>query len=138
MEKKNPDSDGSPRSIRSLQEESHALALSKGWWPNGTGKTVSVNEILSKIALIHSELSEALEVIREKGTEADWIWFVGRSIGENLESLPKPEGFGIELADAVIRIMDICGSLKIDLEKCIITKMHYNKTRPHRHGGKKA
>lgn len=50
---------------------------------------------------------------------------------------PKPEGIAIELADAVIRILDYCGHVGIDIEKAIEIKHEYNKTRPYKHGGKK-
>lgn len=55
----------------------------------------------------------------------------------------KPEGFGIELADALIRQGDLAEALTqagipIDLEYCVRLKAAYNRTRPHRHGGKRA
>ena len=78
------------------------------------------------IALCHCELSEAVEEYR-KGHEENEIYYYCQS----------PEGVPIELADVVIRIMDMCGLYGIDLEEAIKTKMEYNKTRPHRHGGKK-
>jgi NTP pyrophosphatase (non-canonical NTP hydrolase) len=53
-----------------------------------------------------------------------------------LEGERKPTGFGVELADAVIRILDICGIYGIDLEKVLMEKMEFNKTRSYRHGGK--
>jgi NTP pyrophosphatase (non-canonical NTP hydrolase) len=74
------------------------------------------------IALIHSELSEALEEDR-KG--APQVYYAANG---------KPEGVAVELADAVIRICDLCGYLKIDLEKVIAEKMEYNAGRPHLHG----
>ncbi len=83
--------------------------------------------IPEKLALVHSEISEALEEYRDNSVVDLYV-----------ETDGKPEGFGVELADAVIRIADLCGELGIDLEKCIKTKMEYNKTRPYRHGGKKA
>lgn len=46
----------------------------------------------------------------------------------------KPEGVAVELADAVIRIADLCGHLGIDLEAAIDLKMAYNETRPFKHG----
>ena len=80
-------------------------------------------EFGTAIALIHAELSEALEEAR---AERDAVYVKDG----------KPEGYGIELADAVILIASICGSMKIDLEAAIELKMEYNKTRPYKHGKK--
>lgn len=46
----------------------------------------------------------------------------------------KPEGAAVELADAVIRIADLCGHLGIDLDAVIEEKMAYNADRPYKHG----
>ena len=110
--------------IESLIQESHRTAKSKGWWDDPDR---NVGELL---ALIHSEVSEALEVYRVKGKD---------SIGENwLDEKGKPEGFTVELADVIIRIADLCGEFELDLEKSLTTKLSYNQTRPYRHGDKKA
>ena len=110
--------------IESLIQESHQTAKSKGWWDDPDR---DVGELL---ALIHSEVSEALEVYRVKGKD---------SIGENwLDEKGKPEGFTVELADVIIRIADLCGEFELDLEKSLTTKLSYNQTRPYRHGDKKA
>ena len=82
------------------------------------------------MALVHSEISEALEVYRDLGKE-------GLSKNWNEEN-GKPEGFTVELADAIIRIADMCGAYGLDLEESLTKKMEYNKSRPYRHGGKKA
>lgn len=50
----------------------------------------------------------------------------------------KPEGFPIEIADALIRIFDLAGAHGIDLDEAVRIKMAYNATRPVRHGGKLA
>ena len=105
-------------SIEYLQEWMHKIAKSKGWWD-------SPRTPAELIALVHCELSEALECIRE-GDDP--------SLYEIIDG--KPEGFGIELADAVIRIMDISEHCGLNLGDMIAIKAKYNETRPHRHGGK--
>lgn len=106
--------------INELTKEVHANARNHGWWD---GEPRAFGEL---IALCHSELSEALEEYRA-GHEAQETYYPK---GE------KPEGVPSELADVVIRIMDMCGHYGINLEAAIETKHEYNKTRPYRHGGK--
>jgi NTP pyrophosphatase (non-canonical NTP hydrolase) len=110
--------------IESLINESHQTATAKGWWDDPNR---NVGELL---ALIHSEVSEALEVYRVKGKD---------SLNENwLGDKGKPEGFTVELADVIIRIADFCGEFGLDLEESLTAKLAYNRTRPYRHGDKKA
>lgn len=96
------------REINSFIEACHAIAIKKGWWEDERND----GEL---IALMHSELSEALEAMRGHAAKED--------IAE-------------ELADCCIRIFDYCGAKNIDLEKAIFKKIEYNKTRPYRHGKK--
>jgi NTP pyrophosphatase (non-canonical NTP hydrolase) len=93
--------------INDLCKEAFETAKSKGCYdePRETGNL---------LALIHSEVSEALEDDR-KGWDED---------------------FAEELADVYIRVFDLCGYKGIDLEHHILKKMEYNKSRPFRHGGK--
>lgn len=48
--------------------------------------------------------------------------------------LVKPEGVAVELADALIRILDIMHSLDVDIDAIVAEKMAYNATRPVKHG----
>ncbi len=103
--------------------EAHENAVDKGWWGEDGRADKPFGEL---IALMHSELSEALEEYRN-----------GRGLHEIYESEGgKPEGVPVELADVVIRIADFCGRHGIDLSWAVRSKMAYNKTRPYRHGGK--
>lgn len=107
--------------LTELVEMAHANAKAHGWWD---GENHNIPE---KLALIHSEVSEALEDYRK-----------GSMITHFVAPDAKPEGFAIEIADIVIRIGDLCGYLGIDLQRAVQTKHDYNLTRPYRHGGKKA
>jgi NTP pyrophosphatase (non-canonical NTP hydrolase) len=78
------------------------------------------------LALIHSEISEALEEVRKPNQPIDLIYY--------RPSDGKPEGFVIELADAIIRIADLAGVFGLDLEAAIAEKEAFNATRPRRHG----
>lgn len=50
----------------------------------------------------------------------------------------KPLGFGIELADILIRVFDTAEAYGIDLQQALEIKAAYNRGRPYRHGGKLA
>lgn len=100
-----------------FQAEVHKNAEEKGWWD-------TPRSALECHMLMVSELAEATEEAR-KGTESFYI------------EKDKPEGELVELADVVIRVMDYCESKGWDLEGAMRMKHEYNKTRSHRHGGKK-
>ena len=105
--------------IKELIIESHEIAKSKGWWDEDRG-------IPELIALMHSELSEALEEYRD-----------GNSFNVRFDG-DKPLGFTVELADVLIRIFDMAGKYELDLDYALEQKIKYNSTRNYRHGNKKA
>lgn len=116
--------------IDELIEAAHETAVEKGWWPDGAAPTV----IPEKIALMHSELSEALEEFRNG-------WSLGTIRYDPADEPPrKPEGFVVELADEFIRIADLVGAFELGavFEDALRLKLAYNRTRPHRHGDKRA
>ena len=116
--------------INDIVKEVHENAFNHGWWDQGR----SFGEL---IALCHSELSEALEEYRKgKRPEEQYYHYMSSDLSEPIITNHKPEGIPSELADTVIRIMDMCGYYGIDLEAAIKEKMEYNKTRPYKHGGK--
>ena len=113
--------------INELCERAHQNAIDRGWYDDHDKRNLGV-----AIALIHSELSEALEELR-KGWDPTKV-YTSESIDRNGLRSRKPEGFTVELADAVIRIADLCGSLGVDLEAVINHKMDFNESRPAKHG----
>jgi NTP pyrophosphatase (non-canonical NTP hydrolase) len=107
--------------LNAMVQEITDTARKSGWEENWND--------YEKLALCHSEISEALEELRNGHAPCE-VYFN--------EGSAKPEGFGIELADCIIRIAHICGHHGVDLDDMLRRKMAYNKTRPYRHGGKKA
>jgi NTP pyrophosphatase (non-canonical NTP hydrolase) len=105
-----------PITIARLQEEVHENARNHGWWDEAR----SPAELL---CLVHSEVSEALEEVRDN-----------QPVGKfRLSVTGKPEGFGVELADAIIRICDFAEFYGINLTAMLRVKMQYNLTRPFKH-----
>jgi len=100
-------------SFVNLQKDIHRNARAKGFWDG----PVNVGE---KLALIHSEISETLEAYR-KGNPPD-------------DKLPSFKSATVELADAVIRIMDLAEGMGMDLAGTILAKHKYNLSRPRKHG----
>ena len=91
----------------------HQNAVAHGWWeePREDG---------TLIALIMSEAAEALEALR-KGNKPD-------------EHCPQFSGAEVELADVIIRIMDMAEARGWDVAGAIVAKHEFNKGRPYKHG----
>lgn len=120
--------------ISDMVGRAHENAVKHGFWDPAP-------DFGTAIALIHSELSEALEEMRagnkiRPGNPTPMLYYSGGGYvaTQPTKCCTKPEGVAIELADAVIRIADLCGYMDVDLECVIDLKMKYNEGRPFKHG----
>ncbi len=98
--------DTEKKSIREVTKEIHQTAREKGWWDGGN------RNFLEALMLIVSEAAECCEAYRKQ----------------------EKEKMAEELADIVIRTFDLAEGFGIDIEKEVLQKMEYNKTRPYKHG----
>jgi len=97
--------DSKELSLREWSELCHKIAVEKGFWDEK-------RNIGEALMLTVTELSEAMEAHR----------------------VQDDDNFREEIADAFIRLFDLCGGLKIDIQKEIEKKSEKNKNRPYRHG----
>lgn len=123
--------------INELAQRVHQTAISKGWYEDqyalcscaeryGSAemlKRIRQLFISEKLLLVHSELSEGVEYQRANDANDD--------------KLTQFLGIEVELADAVIRILDLAAMNGYRLGEALQAKMTYNESRPHKHGGKK-
>jgi NTP pyrophosphatase (non-canonical NTP hydrolase) len=103
--------------LNELRDQALAIAISHGFTDASVGED---------IALMHSELSEALEDHRDRKAP-DLLWYDPKG---------KPCGIPSEMADVIIRVLHFCGKHGIDIEKAVTEKMAYNNSRPFKHGGR--
>jgi len=107
--------------IDEIGNECHRIAKDHGFWrldENGQAILHSRN-FGEMIALMHSELSEALEHHR-KGTCND--------------HLPQYEGWAVEFADVIVRVLETARAYQIPIGQIILDKMDYNRQREYKHG----
>ena len=115
--------------LNELAKEIHQDNIDRGFYEKP-------REVGTELMLIVSELSEALEAFRKDK-------FVNREdLNNHLFNKDHfrekiKDTFEDEIADALIRILDMCGNMNIDITEHVFQKLKYNRTREYKHGGKK-
>jgi NTP pyrophosphatase (non-canonical NTP hydrolase) len=97
-------------SLNELAYLCHANAEEKGFWEDVNIK--DRRHVLSLLALITTETSEAVEAVRKD----------------------DPANFAEELADIMIRVFDVAGGLDVNIGRAVLDKMEKNRGRSFKHG----
>lgn len=109
-----------------LAKETHKVSKDHGFWDDEDDGTQSVEDVAayqnSRIMLIVTELAEAIEALRD-----------GNGPSQKIPGFLHSEE---ELADALIRLMDLGEGYGFRILRAAFAKIEYNKSRPYRHGGK--
>jgi hypothetical protein len=116
--------------LNQLAARAFRISEDHGFWPIPfDGAQIHTTEqqmlVAQKIALIHSEASEALEDLR-----------VGAIQTKIDPEAGKVTGLPSELVDVLIRTLDLLAAMEVDIDKVVQLKMEYNDKRPMKHGGK--
>ena len=112
------------QAINDIAEDVYKVAASKGFWSIDEVSDFALIPI--KLALIGDEVSEALRAHRDVYDDSE------ESFATNMTEMQEDD-FTEELADIVIRTMDLAAALDLNLGQAIINKIEKNRDRPNKH-----
>lgn len=112
------------QAINDVAEDVFSVAESKGFWNIDDISDFAIIPV--KLALIGDEVSEALKVHRDIYDDSN------ESVATSMTDMQEDD-FVEELADIVIRTMDLAAALDLDLGNAIINKIEKNRDRPNKH-----
>lgn len=110
--------------LNKLRDECWSMAEAKGFHQ---GRTDSRDDNLVRLALIHTEVSEAAQVVKRHWPQDTRVW------EDDLKSEKEAE-LSEEIADVFIRLFDFAGCLGLDLDAAVRKKMAKNGGRPRLYG----
>ena len=126
--------------LNELAQEIHKNAVVHGFYDDDyVNRRVFILSVIEKIALANTELSEAIEAIRIS-KYAQLHKFKSFPMEERMADFNLlfkdfiKDSFEDELADCIIRVLDLCGFLNVDIDEFVKLKMQFNVNREHRHG----
>ncbi len=122
--------------MNELRDKIYKNAKDKGFWDQE-------RNIGEALMLVVTELAEGLETHRAAGKIKPVDNMIKKAMDEMHDeefkehfALMVKDNFQDEMADTIIRILDLCGGLDIDIDWHIKAKMRYNATRARLHGKK--
>lgn len=119
------------QTINHISEEVHDLAWEKGWHHIEETEDAFIERTCNNI---HDEISELHTAWRDNKLHA----LCDKADDMIIHDINPLTCLEEEMADIIIRVLDSCKKLNVDINSAIIRKHLYNKTRLHRHGGKKS
>lgn len=113
------------QALNDLAEDISEMSEGNGFWdPDGVG---DVGIIPLKLALVHDEVSEALQVHRDLYDDSD-------PDPNTLLTDMQEDDFTEEIADVIIRSLDLCGYYGFNIGDTLLAKLDKNRSRPFKHG----
>ena len=119
---------GAAFALNTLADVVGGVNIANGWRDHVVPEGGETAHAITQFALVMTEAAEAIEELR-KGNKPHRTYY-------NADKPNKPEGVPSELADIVIRCLDIAEMFGIDLGWTLAEKLEYNSSRGYRHGGK--
>lgn len=130
------------KSLNDLCLEAVETARKHGFYT----EKMAIEGMIAYLALVSSEVSEAIEAIQRDDTITEREYLVDNVVkAAKVSPAQKVQFFETyfkdtledELADILIRVFSFCGAFKIDIDEAVRRKMEYNKERPTNRHGKK-